>query len=128
MSPKFLDLAKSSKVDAKLDDIKDPDGNAFNTGTERKNFIRGYFADIYKKSDGPVNPYAGCIEEFLGPEVLDQNKVRAAKIPQNLRRDFELPLSSAELDKAVTGLKSNSAGGPDGLSVKFVKKYWGTPP
>jgi exonuclease III len=125
MSPKFLDLAKSSKVDATLDDIKNPEGNEFGTGTERKKFIRDYFANIYKKTEGPVNPYAGCIEDFLGPEILRQPKVRAAKIPENLRQDFELPLSGAELDKAVSGLKSNSAGGPDGLSVKFVKRYWG---
>jgi exonuclease III len=123
MSPKFLELAKLEKIEAKLTDVKNSDGTPFLCENDRKTYITKYFADIYKKQDA-VNPYEGCIEDFLGPEILQNPVVRDAKIPDNLRAEFELPLSGHELDKAVGELCSGSAGGPDGLSVKFVKKYW----
>jgi exonuclease III len=123
MSPKFLELAKLEKIEAKLTDIKNSDGTPFLSDSDRKSYITKYFADIYKKQDA-VNPYEGCIEDFLGPEILQNPVVREAKIPDNLRAEFELPLTGHELDKAVEELSSGSAGGPDGLSVKFVKKYW----
>jgi exonuclease III len=123
MSPKFLELAKLEKIEAKLDEIKDADGSDFASSNERKSYITRYFADIYKKSN-EVNPYEGCINDFLGPDILQHPTVRNAKMPDNLKTDFERPLSSLELDNAVSSLCSSSAGGPDGLSVKFVKKYW----
>jgi Reverse transcriptase (RNA-dependent DNA polymerase) len=123
MSQKFLDLAKNKKCDATLEDIKDTAGNEFITGTERKIYIKNYLAEIYKKNH-EVNSYEGCIEDFLGPAILRHPVVQGAKITPELRNEFELPLSSLQLDKAVTELKSRSAGGPDRLSVRFVKKFW----
>jgi Reverse transcriptase (RNA-dependent DNA polymerase) len=63
-----------------------------------------------------VNPYEGCIEDFLGPDILGNPVVRNSKISPEL---------NAELDKAIEVMCSKSAGGPDGLFLqKFCKKYW----
>jgi hypothetical protein len=70
MSPKFLDLAKQTKQSENLSEIKKTDGSNFVSDTDRNNFIRNYYSNIYKKVGGDVNPYVGCIEEFLGPKNL----------------------------------------------------------
>jgi hypothetical protein len=42
----------------------------------------------------------------------------------NIRDELDIDILLVELDKAVEKMRNNSAGGPDGLSVKFVKKFW----
>jgi Reverse transcriptase (RNA-dependent DNA polymerase) len=123
MSPKFLDLAKKGRSEAKLSEIKDDDGNVFASESEQKQYILNYFSNIYKRNP-EINAYEGCIENFLGETICNKDKVRAAKVSPELRTALENDISITELDNAVEKLKNTSAGGPDGLSVPFVKKFW----
>jgi hypothetical protein len=41
-----------------------------------------------------------------------------------LSTDFDLPLSLAELDLAISNANSASAGGTDGINNKVLKKFW----
>jgi hypothetical protein len=43
-----------------------------------------------------------------------------SKVPEHLRADFENIIGLSELDNAIEKIRNNAAGGPDGLSVKFV--------
>jgi hypothetical protein len=89
-----------------------------------KNYVTNYYSDIYKETPGRVDAYTGCIEEFLGRDISNHPDVASKKIPANLRDELEREISLQELDKALEKMRNNSAGGPDGLSVKFVKKFW----
>jgi hypothetical protein len=90
----------------------------------QRNYITNYYANIYRKVPGEVRPYRGCIEDFLGPEIVGRQDVSRRKIPDLLKNDYEQHLSKEELDAAVVAMRNKSAGGPDGLSVNFVKRYW----
>jgi Reverse transcriptase (RNA-dependent DNA polymerase) len=119
MSPKFLDLAKSEKQEANLSDIKNDAGEEFVNENERNNYIRNYFKEIYAKKQG-VNPYRGCVEEFLGPDICNHPKVHNAKLRPDQKNLLDSPLTIQELDGALVKMCVKS----DGLSVKFIKKYW----
>jgi hypothetical protein len=64
------------------------------------------------------------VEDFLGPEIVNSPEVLSIKVPENLKNELERELSLPELDRALEKMRNNSAGGPDGLSVKFIKKFW----
>jgi hypothetical protein len=78
MTPKFLDLAKKGKSESKLTDIKKPDGEPFESESSQKDFILGYFSNIYKKNP-EVRAYEGCIEDFLGPDICNHPTVRGQR-------------------------------------------------
>jgi exonuclease III len=123
-SPKFLKIAKSGVQSESMDKIKNSDGNDFLSVTDRKTFITEYFRNIYKEVPGRVHAYEGCIEDFLGADILNHPEVASKKVPANLREELEQDISLIELDKSLEKMRSGSAGGPDGLSVKFVKRFW----
>jgi exonuclease III len=124
MSPRFLNLAKTAKIQGSISNIRKEDGSNFSSDPERNSFVREYFSKIYRKDDLNVRPYEGCIEDFLGPEICNEEVVRKSKISVQLRDEMENHLSINELDMALEKMCDRSAGGPDGLSVKFVKKFW----
>jgi exonuclease III len=124
MTPGFLDIAKKTKSEAKLSDIKDDHGNIFRTDVELNNFIHKYYCDIYdKKPDTAIN-VEGCIERFLGPEILNEPEVINSKISRELQLMLDRDFDINELDRALDKMKSNTAGGPDGIGVPVYKKFW----
>jgi hypothetical protein len=64
------------------------------------------------------------VSDFLGPELVNNPYIAEKKVPVFLKNEFESGISLGELDRALEKMRINSAGGPDGFSVKFVKKYW----
>jgi hypothetical protein len=123
ITPYFVKLAKGSKSEAEMDDICDSDGNPFNSATDRKKFIVDFYANLYKKEPGEPESLAGCIEQFLGAEICNNKIVKESKIPANLARELDLPISLIELDESVKQ-GNKSAAGMDGLSNCFIKKFW----
>ena len=71
MTPHFLKLAKCSKPDNKLTDILNDNNSDFVTDSERKEYIVSYYENLYKLPDNQRNDITGCIESFLGPEILN---------------------------------------------------------
>jgi hypothetical protein len=122
MTPHFLKLAKIKSGTGTLADVKDDNGNPFNTDTERETYIYDHFQDIYGKQMPAVT--VNDILEFLGPVISEHELVLNKKLPEALKNDFEIPLSPAELDCAVNSAKQNSAGGSDGINNKVLKKFW----
>jgi hypothetical protein len=106
-----------------MEDICDSDGRPFNTAADRKKYIVNFYANLYKKAEDEPENLQGCIEQFLGAEICNSKIVRESKIPRNLSRELDLPISLNELDESVKQ-GNKSAAGMDGLSNCFIKKFW----
>jgi hypothetical protein len=65
-----------------------------------------------------------CIENFLGDEVCNHPTVLNSKLSEDEKAVNELPLDIAELDESVKILNLKSAPGIDGVSNKFISKFW----
>jgi len=124
ITPSFLKLAKTGRSEASLSEVKNNNGEEFATESDRNKFISNYYRSVYSIPEERRGAQTISIEEFLGPEVLNNRLVREKKVPAHLANEFEQPLTLAELDKSVHQAKINSAGGLDGLNNKTIKKFW----
>ena len=124
MSPVFLKLAKLSNSGSSLSDIKQENGEVFNSNIDRQNFITNFYTGLYKIPDDAPDNVEGCIEEFLGPDILNHPIVLDSKLLPNESLALDSPLSMHELDRSVEEAKLNSAGGLDGINNRFIKKFW----
>jgi hypothetical protein len=124
INPKFLQLANSSVQVVEQKIICNDNLEIFESVNAQKDYITNYFANIYRNVPGTVRPYEGCIEDFLGPDIVGNQHVSSKKVPENMKQNFESNLTSEELDEALRTMRNKSAGGPDGFSVKFIKRFW----
>jgi len=123
ITPFFLSLAKGSQIEAKMDDIRDERGAAFESTAERKQFIREFYANIYRKDPREPADLEGCIERFLGQDICANPIVTNSKIPADIRDRLDAPLTIFELDVSISEA-NKSASGMDGMSNCFIKKFW----
>ena len=100
------------------------DGSFFPSVEERNEKIVSYFENIYKKPDNDLTLIKGCIENFLGDDIVNSEIIRNSKLTHQEREELDLPLSVLELDKSIEKCYVKSAPGADGLSNIFLKKYW----
>jgi hypothetical protein len=123
ITPYFVSLAKNNKAAATTDAICDDNGIPFNSSAERNSFVRNFYANLYKIPAGQAENVEGCIEEFLGPDIVNSRLVQDSKISLNQKLDLETDFTIEELD--VSAMQGNrSAAGMDGLSNCFIKRYW----
>jgi hypothetical protein len=122
ITPNFLNLSKGSKSDASLLDITDDNGNPFNSDVELKEYVRSFYANLYKAPETDRNFNENCIYEFLGEDIVNSRLVQDCIIPAELRQELESPISVEELNISVAQ-GNKSASGMDGLSNCFIKKY-----
>jgi len=122
-TPIFLQLVKKRSKD-RLAKIRREDGTDFPSEKERIDYIVNSYEDIYRKDPNEPVDYQHVIEEFLGPSVLDNAKVKNSKLTAAEANTMECPISVAELDKAMAKANLKSAPGIDGFSNKFLKKIW----
>jgi hypothetical protein len=73
ITPYFLGLAKNSKSEAKMEDIRRPDGTPFTNNDEMKSFVREYYLNLYKKDELEPLDFTNCIENFLGRDMQQSN-------------------------------------------------------
>jgi exonuclease III len=124
ITPKFLNLAKSRVAD-NLSQIKRDDGTDFANSKERSNHIRDFYKNLYRKPPEFENvDFSGCVESFLGPEITNNPVVQALKLSGAERASLDLPISLDELDESIKKVNVNSAPGPDGVSNKFIIRFW----
>ena len=124
ITPYFLKLAKSNNSEGKLANIVDNNGGQFANDSDRKLFIKNFYADIYKLDETEPDWLDGSIEQFLGPAICNHPIVRDSKISEQLKLNLEAPLTLEELDKAMESAKIRTAAGPDGIDNSFLKKFW----
>jgi hypothetical protein len=118
-TPLLVSLAKKSGKGDSLDNIKNNDGVVFDNSEERQEFIREYFANLYKRDDF----VHGSIKEFLGPDICNHPTVRLSKLTAQERQDLDNPLAIIELDKALNNANMRSAWGIDGYSYRFIREF-----
>jgi hypothetical protein len=63
------------------------------------------------------------VENFLGPEICNNNVVKNSKLSVADKEFFDRDLTLLELDVAANSLNEKSAGGLDGVSSKFIKNF-----
>ena len=124
MTPHFLKLAKNTQPDNKISDIKKDDNSDFISEQEQKEFIVQYYENLYKLPATATNNLDGCIEEFLGPTIMNSPLVKNMKIGRELARSLEADISILELDNALDDTRTQTAAGPDGMNNSFIKKFW----
>jgi hypothetical protein len=120
----FLKVIKGNISLSSQNSIKDAGGVPFANDTDRKEYIREHFAKIYRKDPNEPEDLRGCIENFLGDEIMNNPVVTESKLSQEETTTLDLPLSMEELNRAVEGANSSSAPGIDGFNTKFIKKFW----
>ncbi len=83
-----------------------------------------YYKNIYSK--GQVNDYPAInnIEGFLGEDVLNRPEVQNAKLSEAEKIELDAPLTLEELTKSINKANLKSTPGPNGISNKFIKRYW----
>jgi hypothetical protein len=124
ITPFFLKVIKGNINLSSQNSIKDAGGVAFANDTDRKEYIREHFAKIYRKDPNEPEDLTGCIENFLGEELVNNPVVAESKLSQEETTTLDQPLSIEELNRAVEGANSSSAPGIDGFNTKFIKKFW----
>ena len=124
ITPFFVKMASCAKPSHKISDICDNYGKPFINNDALSEFVVNYFQCIYTKSTDEPADLSGCIENFLGPEILANNIVVNSKLSKNEAAQLEIPLSLFELDEASKQANTKSAPGIDGLSTEFILKYW----
>ena len=123
-TPMFLNLAKKTKSNQKLENIKKPDGTVFSTNSERNDYIVNYYSELYKKPIGERHDYGNCIEDFLGEDICRNRIVTNSKLTDDEKNSLDLPLTIDEIDKSMDKANLRSAPGMDGISNVLLKKYW----
>jgi exonuclease III len=122
-SAMFLSIAKKRNV-GKLSGIKNNDNSPFLSTEDREEFIVKFYEQLYKKPADEPECLAGCIEDFLGPDILNSDLVSNSKLTAAESADLERPLSIEELDNALKEGNQKSAPGSDGLSIPLIKMCW----
>lgn len=79
--------------------------------TEKLEAFHDYFQILYK---------AEIVEESSIDKLL--NDVEIARLTEEQLWALEHPIEPCEIADAIKSLKSNTAPGPDGFTVKFYKK------
>jgi len=124
ITPFFLKVIKGNVSISSQNSIKGVGGAPFLSDNDRKEYIREHFASIYKKNPNEPNDLRGCIENFLGEEILNNPVVTESRLSEEETTTLDAPLSMEELNKAVEGANSSSAPGIDGFNTRFIKKFW----
>ena len=65
-----------------------------------------------------------CIEKFLGPHILNHPVVKGSILTEPEKNKLEEIFQINELDRAIKANNMNSACGIDGLSTRFIAKFW----
>jgi hypothetical protein len=119
-----MSLARCRSTGKKLSSINKDDGSKYPSDQDRNEGIVKYYENLYAK---PVNEridYENCIEDFLGETVVNNPIVQNSFLTNDEQITLDRPLAIEELDKSLDKANMKSAPGIDGLSNKFIKRYW----
>jgi hypothetical protein len=116
----FLNIAKKTAKSSTLSDIKDADGNDFETESDRNAYITNFYSSLYRKDE----TVEGEIEDFLGPEICAHPIVSGSKLTEAERASLDSPLRIEELDVALNKANIRSTPGIDGFSYRFIIRFW----
>jgi hypothetical protein len=76
-------MVKGYTLEASLDSVRDYDGNLFIDQKTQREFIRQHFAESFRKPQVELADHQGCIERFLGEEILTHPLVTNLKLSEH---------------------------------------------
>jgi len=124
ITPYFMNLVKSKNSSDSLENLRKNDGTPFSDRIELKNFVGDYYSSIYKQADNRAkNVQFIDIENFLG-DTLNNPVVTGSILTNDEKIDLESAITMDELTKSINSANFASAPGGDGISNRFIKKYW----
>ncbi len=123
ITPHFLRLAKTLSSDS-LEKIRNTNGEPFAKKKDREKHIVDFYRKLYSLPNDMPADFTNCIEDFLGPDICRNPVVENSKLDQNEKENLDQPLRISELDEAVKNLNLRSAPGIDGVSNRFMVKFW----
>jgi Reverse transcriptase (RNA-dependent DNA polymerase) len=123
ITPYFMGMVKNEyKKPASLKNVCDNNGENFPTQLEQENYLVSFYSSLYeKKAAVPLNDES--ITNFLGPAAT-LPAVNNSKLTDAEKIDLDKELTIDEFDAASNQIKPGSAPGIDGISNKFIKKFW----
>jgi len=116
----FCLLGKENNMVDDLEQIKDGTGEDFHSQQARKDYIQGYYADLYKKKMDRLM----SIEEFFGDDLLNVDWVLGKKLTEDEKVGLEHDINYEELKSALKTCNLNSSSGWDGISNLVIKKFF----
>ncbi len=123
ITPHFLRLAKTLNNES-LEKIRKDDGSPFLNKKERESHIVNFYKNLYSLPNRMPADFTDCVSDFLGPEICRHPVVLGAKLDENEKILMERPLDIAELDESVLKPNLRLAPGIDGVSNRFIVKFW----
>jgi hypothetical protein len=125
ITPHFMSLVKNSNKNDCPTKICNSEGIPFENQSDLKQHIGDYFKKIYKKVDtGHTLGNVESINAFLGADISERREVNAAKLTEAEKLDLDVPLTIEELTISINKSNLKSAPGSNGISNKFIKRYW----
>ena len=109
---------------AKLSNILDSSGKDFPSDNDQARYIVTFFKKIYTKPVSEPDEMSQCIENFLGPHILNHPVVKSSILTAPEKNKLDKIFQINELDRAIKAANMNSACGIDGLSTHFIAKFW----
>ena len=100
-------MANCAKSEASLSEVKNADGNAFSSKADRDEFIVQYYEKLYTKPLIEPDDLSGCIDSFLGPEILAHPLVKNSILTKDEQLKLESPLTLLNLTKPLKMLTKN---------------------
>ncbi len=113
ITPHFLNLAKGSKSEASLSDLRDDNGELFSSNDHMKECVRNYYQNLYRKPACEESIDGNSIKDFLGEDICNTRLVQDSRVLENIRVELEEPISIQELDLSASQ-GNRSAAGMDG--------------
>jgi hypothetical protein len=91
-------MAKGSTQERSQREIRDSNGREFANEVQQKEYIVNHFAESFRKDPNEPDNLENCIENFLGPVVLNHPLVQSLKLNQDECQNLESEITIEELD------------------------------
>jgi hypothetical protein len=122
MTPRYLKIAESFNPDDQSK-IRNENGEPFNCARERNGYIRDFYKKLYAYPVLARKNFDNCVEDFLG-DLVNHPVVRGSILTEDEREALEADVTVEELEEAVNTCNLNSAPGIDGISNRYIRKFW----
>ena len=123
ITPYFMSLVKNASKEDNLNNICNEGGLEFENDGDRTSYISNFFKKIYKKTTNAPDISVEDLKNFLGP-AAEHPIVKNAKLNEEEKLTLESDISTDELTKSINEANMSSAPGADGISNRFIKRFW----
>ncbi len=125
ITPHFMSMVKSSSKNDCPSLICNENDVPFENSQALSTHVETYFSQIYKKEENlEYRRTQDSISNFLGEDIMEKEEIRNAKLSEDEKTELDSPLTVEELTVSINKSNLKSAPGSNGISNKFIKKYW----